>query len=184
MALSVYPGWETQLFVPCEQRAVLERASLLITHLGHGFHPDDRLAQVIDAGLSGLRSGTDLLPESERQMMLYGKFDNPMLGLIGAHLMLLESAPDWALLDHVVQNLEHLLPGAADVHALRLATALRRGEAPVGTPVTAPPMLRRGLDAVLEASTILPEIVPEGGIIERLAPYVLAGRIFDTPSKS
>lgn len=174
VVLTVFSGWETQLFVPFAERPQLARANLLLAHNGAGFHPDDRLAQAIDAGLAGLQGGVDLLPWPARQLLLDGKFDNPMLGLIGAHLLLLDERPDWHLLGIVVDNLGHLLPGAADVQALRLAIASRRGEKPPALPVMVPPMLRRGLYAVLEATAVQPEIVPEGSIIERIAPYLLA----------
>jgi hypothetical protein len=180
MVVSVFAGWETQLFIPFEHRPRLERASVLVVHAGSGFHPDDRVAQAIDAGLSGLRSGMNLLPPEERQMLLYGKFENPMLGLIGAHLLLLEPEPNWNLLRIVIMNLERLLPGSADVHAVRLAAAMRHGGEVPPQPVTAPPMLHRGMMAIMEGSAVRPEIVPEAGFIERIAPHLLADSAWTT----
>ncbi|MCG5501534.1 hypothetical protein [Ectothiorhodospira lacustris] len=175
MLVTVFDGWETQLFIPFEHRPRLERGSLLLARAGQGFDPDDRAAQAVDAGLAGLRDGVDLLPRTERDMLLMGKFDNPMLGLIGAHLLLLDSAPDWPLFQTVLGNLEGLLPGAMDVHALRLAATLRQGGDLPDLAVISPPMLSRGLAAILEASGVRPEIVPEGGFIERISPYLQSG---------
>jgi hypothetical protein len=174
MVLTVYADWQTQLFIPYEDRPLLARSSLLLAHPGQGFNPDDRTAQAVDAGLAGLQSGVNVLPREQREALLYGKFDNPMLGLIGAHLLLLQEKPDWQQLDVVLGNLDWLLPGAVDVRALRLVAALRRGEPLAAEPVLAPPILRRGLDAIIAASSASPEIIPDGGVIERIAPYLLA----------
>jgi hypothetical protein len=180
MVVTVFAGWETQLFIPFEHRPRLEHSSVLMAHLGQGYHPDDRVAQAIDAGLAGLRGGIDLLPRETRQMLLSGKFENPMLGLIGAHLLLLQPNPDFGLLDIVLHNLEELLPGSADVHAVRLAAALRHGSQPPLQPMDTPPMLHRGLVAIMEASAVIPAIVPENGWLERIAPHVLSDSAWTT----
>lgn len=174
MILPVFPQWETQLFVPFEKRPRLAQASVLLAARGKGFHPDDRTAQVVDAALRGLQSGINLLPREDAELLLHGKFENPLLGLIGAHLLLLQKLPKWDVLEMVTGNLGMLLPHSADVQALRLAIALRRGRKLPADPVTQPPLLRRGLDAVLEAAATSVELLPEGSLVERIAPYLLA----------
>jgi hypothetical protein len=36
----------------------------------------------------GLRTGVDLLPRAEAQLLVGGKFDNPLMGSVGTHAML------------------------------------------------------------------------------------------------
>lgn len=174
MILSVFPGWETQLFVPFEKRPRLSQASVLLAKRGKGFHPDDRTAQVVDAALRGLQSGIDVLPPDDSELLLHGKFENPLLGLIGAHLLLLQKHPKWEVLEMVVGNLGMLLQGSADVQALRLAVALGQDKKMPVDRVTQPPMLRRGLDVVLQAAASSADLLPEGSLVERVAPYLLA----------
>jgi hypothetical protein len=183
MVLPVFAGWETQLFVPFDRRPNLARASILLAARGKGFHPDDRTAQVVDAALKGLQSGIDVLPSDEREMLLYGKFENPLLGLIGAHLLLLQRRPRWDVLAIVIGNLEALLPGSPDVHALRLAVALRGGGDAPAQPSSEPPLLRRGFELLLEASASKPELIVEGSLVERIAPYLLADSPWTTWSQ-
>jgi hypothetical protein len=176
MAVGVFAGWQTQVFMTLtENGPSFASASVL---LGHGFHPDDRVAQAVDSALAGLQNGTDLLLSEERQMLLYGKFENPMLGLVGAHTLFQAPDPDRDVIDTVIGNLEGLLgPEAPDVRALRLIAA-RRFEDPVDEqPFKRPPMLRAGLEAVLEASAESPDLVPSGGVVADISVQ----RLVDSP---
>jgi hypothetical protein len=118
--------------------------------------------------------------------MLREKFDNPMLGIMGAHLLLLaledqrgreaeqarrqrlQSSRDqlerphrpWdqSLFDTVVRHLQRLVSGNhPDVQALSLRASDPSLRA---TRVTAPPMLRRSWSLLVAASNDQPELVP------------------------
>jgi hypothetical protein len=141
--------------------------------------PTLRVAEEARAALAQERMvASEFINES-----LFGKFDNPMLGLFGAHLMLLgrtaareaekeESrrrsdvkrirAPvsfDQSLFDHVVANLRELL-GADHPDVIALATKSSDHSLDALEPVAVPPMLWRSWVLLIEASNERPELVP------------------------
>jgi hypothetical protein len=171
--LHVFANWHTQVFIPFSDRPRLERTTCYLARPGAGFHPDDRMAQGLDAALAGLQSGRNLLSPDAQEALLGGKFENPVLGLVGAHLLLLGSDAEPNLIDMVLQNLHWLLGPASDVRAIEMLAALRFGRAvPPGPPVVDPPMLRRGLDAVVAASVKATGLVPEGSFIDQIAAFL------------
>jgi hypothetical protein len=175
MAIGVFSGWQTQVFMTLADGPSFPSASVL---MGHGFDPDDRVAQAVDAALAGLQNRTDLLLREQRRLLLYGKFDNPMLGLVGAHVLLQARDVDRRQIETVLDNLGWLLgQDAPDVRALRLRASRRLGD-PVDTrPFERPPMLRAGLEAILEAAADTPELVPRGGLMA----HVAVERFVDSP---
>lgn len=127
-----------------------------------------------------------LNPELEGLLLM--KFDNPIAGLIGAHLLLLEEEraespdqrPDLRLIDHVVTNLRSLVGNDhPDVEAISLRcpnTTLRTSR-----PFHVPPMFARSWDLVVQASGDRPELVPNPlwrrvHAATALAPYMVWAR--------
>ena len=155
-------GWQTQVFLLDDASGPTEigrhRVSVLMAQ--GGFRPNDAMLRLVEQTRSALaderKVASGLVNES-----LFAKFDNPMLGLFGAHLMLLARdaaheeeerqrrrlleakrlpAPvrfDQSLFDLAVDNLRNLL-GAdhPDVTALSTQATDQRLEAlePVTTP--------------------------------------------------
>lgn len=175
MAIAVFPRWQTQIFMTLGDGPSFASASVL---LGHGFDPNDRVSKAVDSALSGLQNGVDLLLPNERRMLLHGKFANPMLGLVGAHAMFLSPKPDKSVIAEVVGNLGRLLgEKAPDVRALRLMEGRRFGKPVAVEAFDDPPMIRAGLEAVLEAAAEWPSLVPPDGLLARMAPQ----RFVDSP---
>jgi len=124
-------------------------------------------------GLLGLRLGRDLVPAEVHRELLYGKFDNPMLGLIGAHLLLMAREPNRDTIDLVLGNLrDNLLGDVPDVRALAWRAWQRLGgDRPAPTPFDAPPMLRAGLRAVIDADAEVGGLVPADGILSWISRH-------------
>ena len=177
LPLYVFPGLSTQFFAMYQGQLRLDTASVLLQKKNKSFSPDDRETQAFDSALNGLQQGRDLLPPGMMQMLLYGKFDHPMLGLLGAHVLLLREEVDEGLLDKVIGNLDHLLPNSPDVVALKILTAKRFGKPPPNVVVERPPMLRAGLDAVLTLAAEFDHVIPEGSLLDKIA----ARQRFDLP---
>ena len=164
MALAVFADWQTQVFLTLAGGVSFASASMLLGRFG--FAPDDATSQAIDAALSGLQNGTDTLPASQRQYLLYGKFDNPMLGLVGAYSLLRFGTPERAQIEMILGNLQSLLgPRQPDVQALELLAARYFGDPLPTLPLQRPPLLRAGLEAVLEQ----PGLVPSDSVIAQIA---------------
>ncbi len=176
MAIEIFADWQTQVFLMYADGVSFGSASVLMSR--GGFAPDDRVSQAVDAALGGLQNGRDLLAGHERQMLLYAKFDNPMLGLVGAHTLVRARDVDIERVARILDNLGHLLGESADVRALRLIFARRFGLEHDEAPFEQPPMLRAGLEGVIAAAgSELPGLVPRGGLLSRVAPR----RLVDSP---
>jgi len=149
------PGWQTQAFLflrpyrslgetsaPSAWRADLTRTSVHLTR-GSGFAPDEpmlRIAELARVSLATRRSSasseTDrrLVPDDLRALLL-GKFQDPMLGIYGAHLLLLESAVDLSHLAVAVTALRTMLGEEhPDVEALALRAGVSRALARSANP--------------------------------------------------
>ena len=166
------PGWQTQIFLLQraygesldDRQADLPGASLLLSQ--HGFDPsrdDIRLTELIRLGLSESRQ---VLSDRIVNELLWGKFENPMLGIYGAHLLLLNKELDSDRLHLVITNLRRLLGRQhPDVEALALKVA------PDNAPSVFdyPPMLRKSWWYVLDATVRRPDLVPIGSFAANMA---------------
>jgi hypothetical protein len=176
MAIATFAGWQTQIFMTISDGLLFGSASVLMSR--DGFRPDDRVAQAVDSALAGLQNGTDTLLAEDRRLLLYGKFDNPMMGLVGAHVLLQDPASDPGTIETVLNNMDWLLgPDSPDNRALQLMAAKRLARPYVPAPFVRPPIMRAGLEAVLEEAAVNPRLVPAGGVLDRIA----ARRFVDSP---
>jgi hypothetical protein len=108
-----------------------------------------------------------ILPEQTRDILQF-KLDDPMLGIFGGHLLLLESVPDLELLGHVVANLRALVGHShPDVEALALRTRLKQEI----TRFEQPPMLRRSWGIITEQSVRYPDLISDA-LISGPAPLL------------
>lgn len=168
-SLILCPGWRTELFV---LRQVLPgsnkldprpRVSVMMRRLGDGLDigvdEEDRAAEAAKLAMASERR--ILSAELEETLML--KSRNPVAGIIGGHLLLIERerdpGRDITMLDTVVRNLRTLLGnGHPDVEALALQCAdpaLRR----VGT-LTGPPMFQRSWALLAQGARKRVNLVP------------------------
>lgn len=152
-------GWQTQVFLLEDAKDESHRAISVLMGQG-GFDLDDPNARLADDARIALgderRVASKVITEA-----LFAKFENPMLGLFGAHLMLLARDDTWEqpYFDGVVDNLAGLLgPNQPDVVAL----ATLGGGRPIAVlePVTSPPMLWRSWLLLIEASNERPDLLP------------------------
>ncbi len=179
----VEEDWTTLVFVPYRQRVGRpqpEYASVHMTHLGQGFDPYEPSMQganlALEIALSGLRQGRAVVPRNLKQLMLRGKFGNPMLGIVGA-LVLLHGETNWRLFHTVRRNLQRLVPNHPDVHALHVMAKHKRGDdSGSRIPETAwPPMLYACYQGLIERDAgEESRIVPEGSIADLAASRLVA----------
>lgn len=186
LPISLYAGWDNLVFVPFESRPRLSRSSIKMVEHNRGYDPADHLAAELDAALMGLGSRLDLLDPNIRTAAIYGKFDQPLMGLIGAHSHFMSKNKSDRLEQQMLFNLWSLMPGSADVIALLLMSLERdQGGMPQSLPelenhatnafgdgigqllpLTFPPMLNSALQAIMRATQTLPELVAEESWLE------------------
>lgn len=197
LPLQLCSGWQTQLFLMNSDAALLPTAKIFFARKETGFQPQDAGTKAADVVLNGLQSNQDLLNKSALDLMLSANFDNPMLGLVGAHILLRRqrslqlrlsmdkrrpNTQEAKLRDElrtqlsvVLRKLNRLLPDSPDVAALNLLAGSSRVRSQVQ--VNEPPMLRLGLLALMEEAATRPSVLGPGSPIPALVSRVYA----DTP---
>jgi hypothetical protein len=167
-------GWQTQVFFkPIKLNGAptldLLRWSILMRAIEHGYPADSEFFRWTEAARQSLanRRGAaapvetmkSKLNEAEqiRRMpvddatvdrMLREKLGNPMLGIFGAHLLLLNEKPDLALVREVATNLRSLIGDHPDVMSLLLYLGDAIAQS---TAFPQPPMLRSSWDIVVQS---------------------------------
>jgi hypothetical protein len=105
-ALILVKDWHTQVFLVRDWRTSsapldisaeahglkgsvdLSRGTIFMSRPGHGFNPSDPSVRLTELVRQGLTSGRIPVTEEDLRQMLWGKFENPMLGLFAAHLLI------------------------------------------------------------------------------------------------
>jgi hypothetical protein len=154
-AIVASPGWQTQVFLlrkeygpKVEDRAAdLGGAAILLSRGGFDSSQDDfRQTELARLALTNRRQ----LISEEILRMLNAKMENPMLGILGAHLLMLRPNFNRELLGQVVQNLRNLLRAPhPDVEAIALQLAGGSTFA-----FDSPPLLRRSWSLIVQGTTV------------------------------
>ena len=184
MPLVAAQGRQLQLFAllaPVSSPTPLLRANLVESSIFYSeFNPDqpglsqglpflsneaqqgDRLTEIARQALLSRRA----VASDELGQLFIQKFQNPMLGILGGYLMLLEKNPNQGTLAIVIDNLRRMLGDHPDVNALALAMA-----GPQSPYVfDRPPMLRESWQTILRTSVTQPWIVPMESLSAEIAP--------------
>jgi hypothetical protein len=175
------PGWQTQVFMlqraygkdPEDRYADLPGASIVLSRYPVAPDPsyyDKRLVELARIALAQERRALS----DEIRQMLYEKYENPMLGIFGAHLLLLEDKPDLQLLQVVVASLRGLIGLHPDVEAL----ALSLEDDHSSYVFQIPPMLRHSWAQIISATISKPEIVPAGSLAARVSGRLWGGEVW------
>ncbi|MCA1565897.1 MAG: hypothetical protein LC803_09720 [Acidobacteria bacterium] len=169
-------GWQTQVFLlqrsygeNCSDcRADLLGASILLSK--SGFNPDDPHKRLVEAARLGLVNTRQVLPGDAINRILNGKFENPMLGIFGAHLLLADKQIKLDVLSIVVANLRRLL--GENQHPDVEALAHRLGTSKTSYIFEHPPMLRRSWWQIVEATIDKQGLVPLNSMAARCAERI------------
>jgi Caspase domain len=169
-SLIVCDGWRTEAFLlksPVHEQESQDRHRLAIfMHRISDEHPDYTIDLTIDAARIALTDRRSIL-NADLERILLLKFDNPIAGIIGAHLLIMEHdraenidrQPSLDLLDPVVLHLRNLVGNHhPDVEALSLRCVnpmLRASQ-----PFRSPPMLVFSWQLAIEASKSNPQLIP------------------------
>jgi hypothetical protein len=164
MALSVFEGWQTQLFMTYAGGPVFGSASMLTSRAG--FEPGDPVTRAVEAAVAELHNGLRLTSDSQRALLEHPT-DNPMLALVGAYRLLTTGLP---MPSELLDDLRALVGRGPDVCALQLIAAEARGTEATVLRLERPPLLGAGLDAILRAAARQPGVVLPGSMLSRIGP--------------
>lgn len=182
MAVHASAGWQTQIFLSSSslqrtrygsqqslaepprtrtaRRVELNSAAVLMVRPGNIFDPSHPQWRLTELARQGLAQNRETVRANDLRDMLWAKFDNPMLGLFGAALML-RSEKSGGFLQEVVGNLSSLLPDHPDVAALRLAVGLQaRPDNASQQAFPLPPMLLENWKRLIQSSIDAPGLIP------------------------
>lgn len=175
-ALHVLDGWTTLVFVSNgPQGPQPQFASIQLVPQGVGWQSADRtLDLAMEAALSGLRQGIDLVSTRQLHGLLDERSVNPFLGIIGAHALLLHPTPDLGRIGGILDRLVKYAPVQPDIAAL--CTLL--GE-PV-PPVASPPMLAASCRLLVRADSVDPGVLRDGSPAESAAGHLVGRGVWTT----
>jgi hypothetical protein len=182
-------GWQTQIFLTCDdfywqsdviRRPSLRTASVLMGRVGIPFNPKSDDARLAELALGALLARRDVIEARDMRGLLYGKFEDPMLGIYGAHLLLLRSKLNRPQFEIVLGNLRSLVGPVPDWQALALllgsSKRKRSQRATFGPYEGMPPMLVRSWDLMVGASKRRYSVIPSGSIADLVAGSVASTR--------
>lgn len=171
-------GWGTQVYLaradePGVPRPVpdLAGAAVLMARAGTVFDPRSAPLRWTEMLRRALEHGRPAVPTWGPRLdaIRAAMGENPMLGLLAAHVLLGGGDSSRALAGEIVDGLDPALADHPDVAAVRLAL---RPDSPV-RPFDAPPMLRSSWEVVLAASARDPRLMGEDSLSARAAPRVV-----------
>jgi hypothetical protein len=120
--------------------------------------------------------------------MLWGKWRDPLLGILGVHLMLQSDKPNLEDAEDIVERLQGIMGDFRhpDVDALRLEIARRRDVSIDMPPFEAPPMLRHSWNILIKATSEMPDLIPYDSLPFKISDLLWgasAWLIWEMPSR-
>jgi chaperonin GroES len=167
-------NWTTIVFIgrdPESGELTRQGASIHLARPDVGWEPyaEPRVNQALELALSGMRSGAPAVPADLLALLLHAKFENPMLGIVGAHVLARRRRATPRLFHEVLSNLERLLPGHPDVVALAFLKPRETGANTAVAAVPWPPMLYSAYRAAIARDWVGDALIPEGSVAEQAA---------------
>lgn len=170
-------GWQTQVFLLLTNygnesnpdfHADLARGTVLMSREGFNYQREDfRLVELARIGLANQRA---LISRRDMDYLLYGKFDDPMLGIYGGHALLLGENTDSNLIREITRNLYHMLGPHPDVLALALTLEKPFREIPdMSYEFTLPPMLNQSWQIIVNATNNKRAQIPSTSFAAQIA---------------
>ncbi|MFT6328870.1 MAG: hypothetical protein ACJAYN_000797 [Bermanella sp.] len=184
--VSLVEGWQTQVFLLCEdfymrgepvRRPALRTASILMCRAGEKFGEDNKDAMFADYALKALIGNYKILDSRMMRELLRGKFDDPILGIYAAHLLLRDRKKFRTLIfNEICQNLLSLVGPTPDVQALITKSDLKNiklSEVPECYR-SMPPMLIYSWDLLVKRSHRKFSIIEQGSVSDIVSDSIVA----------
>lgn len=166
----VYENFHTQLFMSLALEPQYGSIRVFINPT-RSYTPHDEYNKVIDVLMDKLQNNDYLLNDKLVTIIADGKFDSPMLGLLGAYLYLKSDRTHKdELFSLIVSNLKNkILLGndtAPDLIALEILSNIHTGKELLlnQKKITGTPMFRIGYEAIRKASVADPALIPSNSL--------------------
>lgn len=172
----VYKDWYTQLFMTVGEQPLFGSLRIFLSR-ERRFNPFNKLHYYIDICLDKITNGDFTLDEHLLNKIAHGKWESPMLGLLGAYIYLNSNErKNDNLFQTIVYNLKNSILQdsyeSPDIWALNLLS-YRHFNRAISFDETALnpglPMMRSAFDAIRQAASVYPQMVREGGLLDHIA---------------
>jgi hypothetical protein len=211
MTIVACAGWQSQVFLlrrggtpgdDVEDLPDLSSATQFMVPQAMGFDPstrvridydgaweagdDLRLAELARDALAQGRRGIHAV---DLKAILDGKWQDPLLGIFGLHLLLMRPDTDLDFASLILERLQGLIRNDfphPDMSALRLEISRRRGKPDREAAIAAPPMLRRSWQMLVRATADQPDLIPPASIAAQISERLWgagAWLIWETPQQ-
>jgi hypothetical protein len=166
--------WQTQVFACVDdfwhrsdhvRRASLRDTAVLMSR--EGYSPNSEQVRMTELARQGLVTGRQVVRSGDLRDMLWMKYQNPMVALYGAHIMVRRGGVNHDLIDTVTRNLRRLIGHHPDVEALQLRPSAPNP--PKDLAFTSPPMLRNSWELICKATLRRSRLVPHGSVTDLIA---------------
>lgn len=163
LPIPIAEGWDTQIFIIVDEgRPLLATSSISMRPAGEGFDPSDALIDAYERGIADLVTGGPGLDKHTLDQLLWGKYRNPLFGLLGAHFLIRKlrrggqrHPADLERLAIVTSNLAKLFgKNMPDIVALRVWAQLLTGKEPTIDLPHELPLFSVGFQAFVETSAV------------------------------
>lgn len=180
--VTVSQDWQTQVFLVMDEFwyenisfriPSLRSASVLMSRLGLGFNPYSETVRLSELARQALEQGRSVISTQIMNKLLHEKFEDPMLGIIAAQLLMQRHRPNWELLRTVTNNLLNILGDHPDVQALLIAMK-NQTNIDVDS-INNPPLMRKSWDNIVRASRRRANIVQPNSPNALIANEVVTG---------
>lgn len=180
----VYPNWYTQVFMMVEKEPLFGTLKVLLDK-NKRFDSKNILHSYVDICLSKLQNGDYTIDDELMEMIAYGKYKSPMLGLLGAFIYLKGNQQGYdERFKLIVDNLQDKIlsdsSNSQDIYALNFLKYQRFGTTlyqDVKKNTNGTPMFRVAYDAIREAASIHRWVIPMNSLNDRVAE----NQCFDSP---
>lgn len=168
-------GFQTRVFLlvasDLPAGAALGGASIFVARPGEVFDPASPAPRRVELLRAALERGGPPLSVDAVSALVPEPLDDPMLGLLAAHLMLRAGPKSDPRLRAIVRALRDLAGDHPDVEAVARAA----GEPPAAASFESPTMLRASWSRAVEASHLDPAFIPAGTPASRAAARLWGG---------
>jgi hypothetical protein len=180
----VYEGWFTQFFMMVTERPLFETIRVLLED-EKSFKPNNQHHAYIDICLDQIQNSDFHIKKDLINIIAWGKYSSPMLGLLGAYLYLKSpETKENELFRNIVRNLQEKIlvnnGGSADIWALNLLSYEHFNEIFIPeerTSIEGTPMLRIGYDTIRRSASKYDWLVSKNSLNDLIAEK----QVFDSP---
>jgi hypothetical protein len=179
MALTACGGWTTHIYCLAQRlndgtfRIDLSQATLAMTRIDADVFASWTPFRIRETAFSALRAGYLLRGPAPIQALCHD-FDDPLLGIVGAHLLLMDKKEDVDMdsFDSVVRRLQELVGGDAELHPDILMLRARSRLTPQQVRFSSPPLFSRSWRLMLQTARSHPNSIPRSSAVNEVAPAI------------